>query len=573
MINKKIRLLVLVALAVSSVQAQSIRDGIKELYSGRLEEATRILEKNTSSPEGVYWLARTYVKKDHMDSARFVFDKALATNANAPYLLVGKGFFLLEDKKVNEARQAFEQALTNSRGKKNDDPAILNAVGRAIVQAYNSVDKIGDINYAVQKLEQAAAQATAEKKKDNWFIADIYTNLGDAYRKAKPGEGSPAFDAYQSALNADPNFAQAHYRKALIFKSQRNWQLYVDNINKAIAADANFIPGYESLYEYYLLVMKDFNAAQKVADQIITHSPGNPNNEYYAAQTYFVNKKYDQAIASAKKVIATANEHTNPSAYKVIAYSLFDKKDTAAAIPFVEDYFKKQKREEFVPADYTMRAMAYSSTPGREDMVYQSYIDGLKADTVLENRIDMLEEGAKFFGDKGKYEMQGNLLSKLIEIKPADKVTINDYFNAGYFGYYKAGLYEKAWKLFDTIRTKYPAQNYGYQWTYNCSKIFDSTNAKNIMLSDAEKLIAFSKADTALSAQNTIFATAADLATFYANVKNDKENSLKYLQIAYDAATDPAAKQQLKGYIDALSKPSGASKPSAKPTSKPKGGK
>ncbi|MBK7097551.1 MAG: hypothetical protein IPH58_03225 [Sphingobacteriales bacterium] len=64
----------------------------------------------------------------------------------------------------------------------------------------------------------------------------------------------------------------------------------------------------------------------------------------------------------------------------------------------------------------------------------------------MENRIDMLQEGAKFFASKGKYDMQGELLAKLIEIKPAERVTINDYFNAGYFGFYRAGQYEKSWK-------------------------------------------------------------------------------------------------------------------------------
>ena len=40
--------------------------------------------------------------------------------------------------------------------------------------------------------------------------AEIFLNLGNAIRKAKPGEGGgEAFQNYQKALEANPNFARA----------------------------------------------------------------------------------------------------------------------------------------------------------------------------------------------------------------------------------------------------------------------------------------------------------------------------------------------------------------------------
>ena len=44
--------------------------------------------------------------------------------------------------------------------------------------------------------------------------------------------------------------------------------------------------------------------------------------------------------------------------------------------------------------------------------------------------------------------MQGELLAKLIEIKPADRVTINDYFNAGYFGFIEQDCMKNPGKSF-----------------------------------------------------------------------------------------------------------------------------
>ena len=570
--NKTIRLLTLCLLLSVGVGAQSITDGLKALYSGKFEAATKIFEGKQNTPEGAYWLAQTYFAKDHDDSAAYIVNKGLAAVPNAPLLLAAKGQLQLMENKPNEAKQSFESAITASRGKKNDDPAILNAVGKAITKVFNNVAKVGDINYAVQKLESAKNIATSAKSKDNWLIADIYTTLGDAYRLARPGEGSAAFDAYQSALVSDPSFAQAQYRKALIFKSQRNKDLYLETLDKAIAADPGFLPAYDQQYWYYMGT-QDHNKAQAIAAKIKQLTPGDPNNEIFSSWSYYFGKKYDDAIRSAKNIIANANEHTNPKVYKLIAYSLLEKKDTAAAIPYVEDYFKREKKEELVPPDYTLRAAAYSTTPGKEAEVMSGYMDGVKADTVLDNKIDILENGAKFFAERGKYGLQGDLLSKIAEIKK--RPIVNDFWYAAN-AYYKAKQYDKAWKNFDVMRTKYNNM-YGYLMTFKSSSVFDSTNSQNILVPDAEKLIAFSKTDTSQYAKSNTFDAAFSLARYYNDVAKDKAKAIEYLMMSKDYIDDMGAKQQIQSNIDALQRSgsSGGAKPAPKPTPKPKpkGGK
>lgn len=164
-----------------------------------------------------------------------------------------------------------------------------------------------------------------EKNQDKKLLADIAVNLGDALRKQKPGEGSRPFELYQEALTYDPTFAQAEFRKALIFKSQRNAPMYMERLEKAVAANPSFIPALYEMY-YYWFGRNDMNSAQIVADKIKAAAPQDPNNEYFAASTYYFNKQYDQAINSAKSVIASAKDLANPSAYKIIAYSLIEGK-------------------------------------------------------------------------------------------------------------------------------------------------------------------------------------------------------------------------------------------------------
>ena len=51
--------------------------------------------------------------------------------------------------KATDARQHFEAAITASHGKKGNDPAVLNAVARANIDAYTESKKQGDLDYAI----------------------------------------------------------------------------------------------------------------------------------------------------------------------------------------------------------------------------------------------------------------------------------------------------------------------------------------------------------------------------------------------------------------------------------------
>ncbi|MCF3111419.1 hypothetical protein LL912_21720 [Niabella sp. CC-SYL272] len=559
MINKKIGLLALTVILGVAVNAQSIQDGVKALYSGKVLGAKSIFEKQGDKPEATYWLVRADIDNQDKAGAQQALDKALAAKPNDAWLLVAKGQLQLMDGKANEAKQSFEAALTASKGRKGNDPEILNAVGAAITKEYNNIDKIGDINYAVQKLEEAKAET--EKSKDSWLKADILTNLGDAYRKAKPGDGTAAFTAYSDAVSAEPSFAKAYLRNGLIFKSQRNYDLYLQNIDKAIAANPAYVPAYDALYEYKIGT-GDYAGANTVADKIIANSDPSPWNDYYKAQTFYLEKKYDQAIASGTGILQKMGDLAKPKLYKLLAWSYVDKGDAKSALPYMEKYFANADKEDMDPLDFNLKATVYAATPGKENEVMKAYEDGLKADTTIAGRIKMLQEGAKFFADKKQYALQGDLLSKILEIKP--NPTINDFFDAGYRAYYQGKEYEKSWKVFDAMRTKFPDVNYGYLWTFNNSRVFDSTNAKNILIPDAEKLVAFSQKDTARDAKANAFSAAAVLFPYFVNEKGDKENGLKYLNVALENAPNDNVKQQVQGLIDQVnkmnSKPASSSK-------------
>lgn len=561
---KKISISFLLAglFAVSAIQAQSLQDGVKDLYSERFKSAKATFEKllasNPNNIEATYWLGQTFIGMGDTAGAKNVYSKALLSSANAPLVIVGMGQVELMENKMSEARQRFEAAITMSRGKKGDDPVILNAVGRAITNTYNVKDKKGgDINYAVEKLELATQRDPKS--------ADILLNLGNAYRKAKPGEaGGPAFQSYTKATQADPNFAPAFHRMAQLFNSQRNWDLYEKYLNDAVAKDPRYAPAYYDLY-YHKLMRLDFAAAEQFAKKFIESSDPDPENDYIRVQTLWAKKDFDGAIAGAKNIIAQVGPNVRPRVYKLIADSYLQKKDTAGAKEYVDLYFGKANSDELTPLDYQMKASAYSVIPGQEAVVLESYKEGIKADTVLENKIDLLKKGAAFFAAKKDYASEAQLQQLVLEIKP--NLTINDYFAAG-LANYRAKDYPKSYDIFKIVSEKYPDQEFGWEWMHNNAMLIDTVKKDSIALPAAQKLFDFAQKDTVKYAKQ-ISSSSYFLATYYLE-QGDKEKAIEFLKKMKSASNDPAVQESIQKNIDQLSKPTATPRQQQRSTSQPR---
>ncbi len=551
-------------LAITGVYAQSVQDGVRDLYAERNQSAKATFEKllasNPNNIEATYWLGQNYLAQDDIASAKALYDKALTTSANAPLLSVGRGQVDLQENRLQEARQRFEAAITISRGKKGDDPEVLNAIGRAITSVYEEKEKKGDINYAVEKLE-AAAQLNP---KDAWLRADIYTNLGNALRKARPGEnGGKAFENYQKANQADPSYPLAYLRTAQLFYSQKNWELYEKYANESVTRDPRFAPGYYDL-AYYKMGKLDLAAAKEYAKKFKENSDPDPQNAYLEASIDWASRNYDQAIASAKDIIAKSGDKVKARVYKLIADALVQKKDTIAARQYIDEYFARAKPEDITALDYKLKADVYSAIPGQENALYAIYLEGVKADTSVDNKVELLKQGATFFKNKGFREKEGDLMAILLKTKP--RPTINDWFDAGR-AYYFGQAYPKSRDIFQQFIQVYPDSVYGYEWAFNNSKLIDTVKRDSIAVPDALKLLEFSRTDTVRYARQ-ISSAAYFLVTYYA-AENDRPKAIEYLKVMKSVTSDPAQAQQIQNNIDALSK-----QPSTpqQPANRPKGG-
>ncbi|HTM91594.1 MAG TPA: tetratricopeptide repeat protein [Flavisolibacter sp.] len=516
---KKTAILFFSALLSLGALAQNLQQGINDLYAERYQSAKTTFEKllasNPNNIEANYWLGQTYLDNNDVNGAKAVYEKALASSNNAPLILVGMGQVELMQGKAAEARQRFETAINASKGRKGNDPNILNAVGHAIVESYSEQSKT-DLDYAISKLNEAAQLAPTNP--------DIQLNLGNAYRKKR--DGGAAIQAYTKA----GNFAPALYQAGRIYQTQKSlrqpddWDVVLDLYNRAVAADPKFAPAYEQLYVYYLWAKQDFSTAENIATKYVSSSDPSVENEYMVAQTKFVQQKYSDAIDIGKKIIAQTNGNARTRVYRLLSYSYMGNKDTATACTYANQFFEKEKNEDKIEAsDYLMHAQACGK--GNPSVILADIDKARQKDPqqvarVLREALDDARKG-------GNKLLEGELSLILYGMQgananPQNLIAIGVTFSQG-------GQLQKADSIFNAYSKASPDSIYGYYWSGRLHSQIDSTMAQGLAVPDYEQVLRVAAMDTARYKTMGVQA-AGYLAGYYNNIKSDRATALSYIE-------------------------------------------
>src|SRR6188508_2834607 len=545
---------------LSNLGAQSLQEGINHLYANRFKNAEQTFQKllaaNPNNAEATYWLGQTYLDKDDNDAARQLYDKALAANGNNPLLMVGKGHVLLLDKKIDEARQLFETALTTSRTKKGDDPVVLNAIGRANVDA-----KDGNLTYAVEKLEMALQRDPKN--------ADIALNLGNAYRKKDPGQGGgKAYENYKLATQLNPNFAYPYIRIAKLFETQKQWDLFLENLNKAVQVDPSFSLAYYELFYYYFFNTK-YDEATTYFNKYVGSRAGEDQTEhdYLQSQLCWAKKDYDCAIAKAESVKAAMGAKVKSKAYRQLAYSYLGKNDFANAKTNIDAFFAREK-ETFVPTDYQLKADILTGGGASCEEVYALYMQGAAADTVVQSKVDFMTKAADYFKTKKCTKQEADMRWAIYNTRkspnPAGLVNIGILFSQG-------GDLKKADSLFAIYNAAFPDSIYGYYWRGRVNYSLDTTMTVepyiSTLLQSNEKTLAIAATDK--PRYKSMGTNAALVLTgYYNNIRSSRDSAYAYLLKGLEIDSTNAQLKNIKKIFDKQSA-KGTQKPAGKTTGKP----
>ncbi len=515
----KINSLLIALLFTSGLFAQSVDEGKKFLYYERYNSAkdvfNKLLTANPNNVDAAYWLGQVYLGEEDSIAAKNLYQKTLTANPNAALLLVGMGQIALMERQASEARNRFETAISLTKGK---DYNVINAIGRANVDA-----RAGDAVYAIEKLKTIP---------ENKRTAEMWTTLGDAYRKMT--DGGNAQLSYQSALTVDPNYARASFMIGRIFQTQGTSQetYYMKHYNDAIAKDPNFAPVYNWLYNYYY--ERDVNKSREYLDKYIAVSDPDSKNCYYQASILYASRQFQQAINKANECIAAGGANPYLKLYGLKAFAYEKLGDSANAKTFFETYFQKQKPENLLSGDYATYGRVLLKFPGNEALA-ANYIDkAIALDTLEDKKIEYITSVANNYLAAKNYVEAGKWYARLFAVKK--NVTKTDYYNAG-INYFKGGQEPKnitvlrtADSVFNLYKAKFPDDVLGYYYGAIIKANIDSSSAMGLALPDYQKLIdvASKISDTARSKQLQITGLRY-MVNYNYNVKKDKQATLDVL--------------------------------------------
>ncbi|TKK68634.1 hypothetical protein FC093_10990 [Ilyomonas limi] len=558
---KKTLFLVLgLALATVCTRAQSIDEGIKDLYYGKTQSARtafqKVVDKNPKDGRAIYWLGQSMLVRGSEDvtGAKQLYQNALNSGINDPYVLVGMGQIDLINGDTSAAKQKFEQAITMSNGKRGkQNPDVLNAIGRA--NAYGSA-KIGDPAYAIDKLK-AAAQIDPKNP-------DIYINMGINYLKMGSDKGGEAVQAFQNAAAIDPNYAAAYERIGNVYKSQDNKPSMEEWYSKAVAADQTFAPVYFDWFDYYK--NRDVNAAQEYLNNYVKYADQDCRTAFFKADYLFRAGKYEESKAQADSM-AAGQCATYPGLNILYAYNYDRLGDSAQAKSYLDKYFDSARINgtDVDPDYYMLAGKVYSKFPGLEDTAVNYLTKAMQADTVAKNQQKYIDTIASIY-------KKANRPVERLEWRRKSFALNKEASSRDYYDLTDAAIMANDTTFADSIinayMQAYPDQPYAYTFALKNAKLKDTTGAAAV--EPTAKYIEYLKQDTAKNAATIAYYYALQ-GTYYANVAQNLDSALAQFRQAVQYAPDNT---QYQNIVQQLEKAANKAKePADKPSAtKPKSG-
>lgn len=537
---KKIALLVSTFIVATVAQAQSLEAGKKFFYYQRFQSAESFfhdqLKQSPDNAETWFWLVKSYAAQNKSRQAADSLALAPAAIQEDPYYKLASGTLQLLNRQTDAARQLFEQAIEQTKGK---NATILGLVA----DAQAGLEK-GDANYALEIIERAI-----KRDKNN---AALYTTAGNSYRKLH--NGSEAFRYYTQAADKQKNHAEALYQLGQIFLSQKNAEMYLDYFNKAIAADKNYAPALYQLYLHYLYrdpakAMEYFNQYAAVSDKTIAH-------DYDMADLLYLTRSYNEAIVKGKSLLTLPDVPSR--IYKLVAYSYAGLKDSAQATGFMKQYFIAGSDSDFIAKDYETMGDLFVSQPGQEDsaMVYYQKAVEATADTAI--HFKYYARLASLAKAREDYVKQAKWLGRYYGSRP-DASNV-DLFNWGVAAY-RAQDYLQSDSAFAIYTAKYPEQAFGFYWRALNNAAIDTAMTEGRAIPHYQKLIEVIGNDASTANHKKWKMDAYTyLAAYETNTEKDYQEAINYFGKVLEIDPD---NEDARKYIAILEK-NLASAPDAK---------
>jgi lipopolysaccharide biosynthesis regulator YciM len=489
-------LIVAMLCVANGAMAQSVEDGLKDLYYGKYETAKQDFDKviaaKPTEDKAYYYQGIAQLGLNDQAGAAATFQKGLQAVPTSALLQVGLGRLDLLKGDAAAAKTKFEAASTATQGRDGD-------VARAIADASAEIAG-GDRGYALSVMEKLLNNEGRKKKEQYTAKAVDYIELGDAYRQLGGENGGKAITTYDKALELEPNRAEAVMKQGLVNYNAKLLQDAVNDFTKATNMDPQYAPAFYELYQFYITPTKaqfSLENAAKYLEQymaVVGEGAGKLENEYNLAAISFYKKDYDAAISKAKTVLPTATEGYKGKFTRLLTDAYLQKGDTATGKQIIADYVKTVGDSKLGPLDYKLLSAIYQ-TKGKDsaetalnDSLAAMYLEKFAlADTTKDaEKYRNVAETFKNMRDfKRAAQWYGKLVTDFTDEQNPGK--IQDYFFKGTWEIY-AREYEMADSTFAQFVAKYPTQEaLGTYWRGRANMAKDSDAKLGLALPHFQK--------------------------------------------------------------------------------------
>jgi len=523
--------------------AQSIEDGLKDLYYDKYQSAKQTFEKIVASKpdeRAYYYLGMAELGLENTAGAAAAFQKGMQALPTSPLLQVGMGRIDLINGNAAAAKQKFESASLATQGTNAE-------VARAIADANTEV-KGGDRGYALSVMQKLLNGDAKGKKKYTPVAAD-YIELGDAYRLLGGENGGKAISTYEKALELEPSRAEAVMKQGLVNYNARLLQEAVNDWTKATTMDPNYGPAYYELYQFYITPTKNTFSLENAAKflqrymEVVGKGAGQQENEYNLAAISFYKKDYDAAINKAKSVIPQANDAYKGKFTRLVADAYLQKGDSLNAQKTMDEYVKSVPPEKLELNDYKMLSNIYTRLKS-SDSAQQAAINkqGLvylekyaEADTTRD--VARYEDVARAYANADAFDKAADWYKRVIAIKTEMKETPTavDYYNVGQNYFRAAGtqapldtvMLNKADSAFGVLAEKFPDITTGHYWRGYVNAAKDELAKTGAAVPYFEKYLAMAEGDPTKNKVGLVRAYTYIMVYYYN--KDDKTNLQTYM--------------------------------------------
>ena len=167
--------------------------------------------------------------------------------------------------------------------------------------------------------------------------------------------------------------------------------------------------------------------------------------------------------------------------------------------------------------------------PEYKDSAIGYFEKALEMDTVVANKVAILEKAAKMAKESGNRQLEADILGKSYALQKDPSA--RDLYNWAYANY-QAGNYPKADSLFcNDYISKYPDQIYGYLWCARAKQAQDTTMEKGLAVS-AYKTLAQKSIELDTSGNGQLKPTAKSaffyLVSYYNDIAKQKDSAIYY---------------------------------------------